>query len=157
MEEDALREQLVRLLRGGDSHGPLEASLREFPAKYANTKVDSIPHNAWQLLEHMRIAQWDILEFSRNPGHVSPRWPEGYWPESKTASSVEDWNESIDWFCADLEEMITLVNNPATDFFGEIPHGDGETLLREVQVLAAHNSYHLGQIFLLRRAVENKS
>jgi hypothetical protein len=154
VQEDALRDQLVTLLRGGDSHGPIEPSPREFPSELANAKVDSIKHTAWQLLEHMRIAQWDILEFSRNPNHVSPEFPKGYWPEVEAPPSKEDWEESVDWFSGDLEEMIELVTSPATDLYAEIPHGDGQSILREALVLAAHNSYHLGQIFMIRRALE---
>jgi hypothetical protein len=143
------------MLRGGYAHSPIEPALRAFPAEHAGVRVGPIQRTAWELLEHMRIAQWDILEFSRNANHVSPDFPDGYWPDPKTVPSEEDWEESIDWFCGDLEEMIQLVTNDRTDLFAEIPHGDGQTILREANVLAAHNAYHLGQIFQIRRAVES--
>jgi DinB superfamily len=108
-------------------------------------------HSPWQLLEHMRIAQWDILEFSRDPKHVSPKFPEGYWPNSPTPPDKDAWEKSADAFRADLKSMVKLVENESTDLFLKIPHGDGQTVMREALILADHNSYHLGQLVLLRR------
>ena len=110
-------------------------------------------HTGWQLLEHLRIAQWDILEFSRNEKHVSPKFPEGYWPKSAAPADEAAWEKSIAAFESGLREMIKLVKNPKTDLFAKIAHGDGQTILQEALVLADHNSYHLAQLVDLRRAL----
>ncbi len=117
------------------------------------TYAQGLPHTGWQLLQHARIAQWDILEFSRNPKHVSPEFPEGYWPKTPAPQAEEEWNDSMYAFRRDLREMIRLVENPRTDLHAPIPHGDGQTILREALVLADHNAYHLGQLVDLRRAL----
>ena len=115
--------------------------------------ADGLAHSGWQLLEHLRIAQWDILEFSRNVKHVSPKFPEGYWPKSAAPADESAWDKSIATFESGLREMIKLVKNPRTDLFAKIAHGDGQTILREALVLADHNSYHLAQLVDLRRAL----
>jgi hypothetical protein len=115
--------------------------------------VDGVPHTPWRLLEHMRIAQWDILEFSRDPGHVSPAFPEGYWPEGDAPPEAQAWDRSVRAFRADLQAMQDLVRDPATDLFARIPHGDGQTVLREALLVADHNAYHLGQLVMLRRCL----
>jgi hypothetical protein len=112
-----------------------------------------LPHTGWQLLEHARIAQWDILEFSRNPKHVSPGFPEGYWPKTPSPATDAEWQKSVEAFQRDLHAMVELVKNPRTDLCGKIPHGEGQTVLREALVLADHNAYHLGQLVDLRRAL----
>ena len=104
-------------------------------------------------MEHLRICQWDILEFSRDPGHVSPAFPDGYWPDSDAPPDESAWEGSIDAIVMDLNSMIDLVNNPATDLFTPIPHGDGQTVLREALLVADHNAYHLGQLMTLQRAL----
>jgi len=118
-------------------------------------KPPGAPHSAWQLLEHMRIAQSDILEFSRDGKHKSPPWPEGYWPKAETPPSAASWNNSLRSFRADLKAMAKLVGDKRTDLFAKIPHGTGQTILREALLIADHNSYHLGQIILLRRLLGN--
>jgi hypothetical protein len=115
--------------------------------------VKGLEHTAWQLLEHARLAQWDILEFSRNPDHVSPDFPEGYWPKAPVPPSPAAWDHSVRDFHYDLLQMIALVENPKIDLHAPIPHAHGQNLLREVLVLADHNSYHLGQLVDLRRAL----
>jgi hypothetical protein len=149
----ALREQLVYLLKGGGAHVHFGDALDGFPANLRGTFVKGLPHTGWQLLEHVRIAQWDILEFSRDAKHVSPDFPGGYWPKTPVPASEEDWGKSVKEFRRNLEAMIKLVKNPRTDLFKKIPHGDGQTLLREVLLLADHNSYHLGELVYLRRAL----
>jgi hypothetical protein len=114
-------------------------------------KPRAAQHTAWQLLEHLRIAQWDILEFSRKPKHVSPAWPDGYWPATPAPPDEAAWDKSVRRFRADLKAMQKLVANPASDLFAPLPHGDGQTLLREALLLADHNAYHVGQLVLLRR------
>ena len=149
----ALREQLAALLKGGNAHVPFMDALDGFPEAKRGTYAQGLPHTGWQLLEHLRIAQWDILEFSRNPKHVSPDFPEGYWPKTPGPANEEEWADSLSAFRRDLREMVRLVENPRTDLFAKIAHGDGQTILREVLVLADHNAYHLGQLVDLRRAL----
>jgi uncharacterized damage-inducible protein DinB len=110
-----------------------------------------LPYSLWELLEHMRIAQWDILEFSRDAKHASPDWPAGYWPASPGPANAKDWEKSLKEFARDLEAMKKLVANPKTDIFARIPHGTGQTILREALLVADHNSYHLGQVLTVRR------
>jgi hypothetical protein len=149
-----LREHLLYLLRGGGAHIKFEDAIEGFPAEFFNARAEGVPYTPWQLLEHMRIAQWDILEFSRSAAHVSPKWPEGYWPEEGLAADEEDWQRSVDGFRADLRQMESLVEDKANDLHAKIPHGDGQTLLREALLVADHNSYHLGALVTLRRALE---
>lgn len=150
-EPDALRKHLIELLKGGGAHADFDAALSRFPVDLAAEKPDGAPHTAWQLLEHMRIAQSDILEFSRNPKHISPKWPEDYWPKKEGPASKPDWEKSVKAFRADLKAMIELISDTASDLEARIPHGQGQTLLREALLVADHNSYHLGQLVMLRR------
>ncbi len=149
----ALRQHLVDLLKGGSAHVHFMDALEGFPPNKRGTFAPGLPHTGWQLLEHSRIAQWDILEFSRNPKHVSPGFPEGYWPKTPGPPSEAEWEKSVQEFQRDLDEMVALVRNPRAGLFAKIPHGDGQTILREALVLADHNSYHLGQLVDLRRAL----
>jgi hypothetical protein len=148
-----LREHVVHLLKGGGAHVQFMDALDGFPAGKRGTYAKGLPHTGWQLLEHTRIAQLDILEFSRNPKHVSPEFPEGYWPKTPGPRSEEEWTDSVWAFRRDLREMIRLVQNPRTDLYAKIPHGQGQTVLREALLAADHNSYHLGQLVDLRRAL----
>jgi DinB family protein len=148
---DLLREDLLNLLAGKGAHVEFDKALADFPVELRGKQVASAPHTAWQLLEHMRIAQWDILEFSRDQNHVSPEWPGGYWPIAPEPPDAKAWGASIAQFKEDLEAMRSLIRDPKSDLYSRIPHGEGQTLLREALVLADHNSYHLGQIVLLRK------
>jgi len=146
-----LREHLLRLLEGGAAHLSIEAAFRNVPAEIWGVRPENLEHSLWELLEHMRIAQWDILEFSRNPAHVSPAWPEGYWPGSPAPPSDKAWQESLAGLERQLEEMMALVRNPAVDLFEVFKWGTGQTLLREALLVADHNAYHLGQVVAVRR------
>jgi len=148
-----LRRQLVNLLKGGQAHVHFSDALHDFPLRKRGMLAKGLTHTAWQLLEHARLAQWDILEFSRNPEHVSPDWPEGYWPKTPVPPSQAVWDNSVRDFHYDLLQMIALVENPKIDLYAPIPHGQGQNILREALVLADHNSYHLGQLVDLRRAL----
>ena len=150
----SLRVHLLYLLRGGGAHIKFEEAINGFPAEFFNARADGVPYTPWQLLEHMRIAQWDILEFSRSAAHVSPKWPEGYWPEEGLAADEEDWRRSVEGFRADLRAVEALVEDEANDLYAKIPHGGGQTLLREALLVADHNAYHLGALVTLRRALE---
>jgi len=151
MDEKALREQLRKVVAWGDAHVDWPEALENFPAKLRGVRPAGAEHSAWELLEHARIAQWDILEFSRNPKHVSPDFPSGYWPKSAAPPNAAAWEKSVRAFLRDRREMQKLVANPATDLFARIPHGSGQTILREALLIADHNAYHLGQLILLRR------
>ena len=153
MNEKSLREHLVNLLSGASAHVDWKASFKGVAPKSRGVRPEGLPYSLWELLEHMRIAQWDILEFSRNSKHVSPGFPEGYWPKTPGPPSDEAWGKSVEAFQRDLTEMIKLVNDPSTDLFAKIAHGDGQTILREALVLVDHNSYHVGQLVDLRRAL----
>ena len=146
-----LRKHVIYLLNEGGAHVTFDAAVARFPAAARGKKPKGAPHTAWQLVEHMRIAQWDILEFSRNAAHVSPKFPEGYWPKSEAPPTDRAWNESLRRFRADLEAMAALVSDPKTDLLARIPHGNGQTILREALLVADHNAYHLGQLVILRR------
>jgi len=153
MDQDkALRDHLLELLRGRSAHLDFEKALAGLPPELRGTKAPGLPHTVWQLLEHLRIAQWDILEFSRNPDHVSPPWPEGYWP-SETAPDNATWDRAVEGFHRDLKAMQDLVANPKTDLYAKIPWGEGQTILREALLVADHNAYHLGQIVSVRHAL----
>ena len=148
---DPLREQIVSLLHGGHAHVTFDDAVKDFPARLRGVKPAGAPHTAWQLLEHLRIALWDILEFSRNSKHVSPKWPEGYWPKTEKPPSDAAWKKSIASINKDLQAMQKLIENPKTDLHARIPHGTGQSILREALLVADHNSYHVGQLVLLRR------
>ena len=149
--DKALRQHLLYLLTDGGAHAKFEDVVGDFPANLRGKRPANFPHTAWMLLEHMRIAQWDILEFSRNPKHASPKWPEGYWPKTETPSSAAAWTKSIAGFRKDLKAMEALVSNPKTDLYAPLSWGDGQTVLREALLIADHNAYHLGQLVTLRR------
>ncbi len=149
--DKALRQHLLHLLRGGSAHVDFEKAMADLPAELRGVKPIGTPYTAWRLLEHIRIAQWDILEFSRNPKHVSPQWPDGYWPEGDEPPSEATWDKSVKAFQADLKALQSLVADPATDLFAPIPHDDGQTVLREALLVADHNAYHLGQLVVVRR------
>jgi len=151
MEDKSLRDHLIKLLDGGDAHADFRTVIADFPAELRGKTPKGAEHSPWELLEHMRIAQWDILEFSRDPKHKSPKFPTGYWPGSEAPPDPEAWDRTVQSFCKDLKSLCDLVSDEQTDLFAKIPHGDGQTILREVLVVADHNAYHLGQMVLLRR------
>ena len=151
MNDAALRRHVLYLLRGGGAHLSFDQALARFPAKLRGAKPPGASHTAWQILEHLRIAQWDILEFSRNTKHVSPKFPDGYWPRTEAPPDKTAWARTLAAFRSDLRAMQKLVQNPATDLFAPLPHGDGQTILREALLVADHNAYHLGELVLVRR------
>lgn len=151
VNEKALREQLAKLLNGGEAHANWRGVLADMPENLQGVKPEGAPHTPWQLLEHMRIAQWDILEFSRNPKHVSPQFPAGYWPATEGPPDSAAWQKSVDSFGRDLAEMRKLVADSKIYLFERIAHGEGQTILREALLAADHNAYHLGQMVLVRK------
>lgn len=150
-KKEALREQVVDLLNSSHAHATFEAAIKGLPVELRGKLPKNAEHSPWQILEHLRIAQWDILEFSRDPKHVSPEWPGGYWPRSPAPPDEKAWDKSVRAFRRDLKAMCDLVNDVSLDLFAKIPHGDGQTILREAFLLADHNAYHVGQLVLVRR------
>jgi hypothetical protein len=149
--DKALREHLVNLIRGGHAHADFDTAIKNLPAALRGKRPKRAEHSPWEILEHLRIAQWDIVEFSRDPKHQSPDWPSGYWPSSPTPPDEKSWDKSVRAFRKDLNAMCALVEDPSTDLFAKIPHGDGQTILREALLVADHNAYHLGELVLVRR------
>ena len=147
----ALREHLVNLLTLAQAHATFDQAVKGLPAELRGKAPKGAEHTPWQLLEHLRIAQWDILEFSRNPKHESPKWPEGYWPQEKAPLDEKAWDRSVRAVERDLKAMCELVRDAKTDLFAKIPHGDGQTILREALLVADHNAYHVGQLVLMRK------
>lgn len=154
MDERVLRDQLIAQLEGGQAFLPVVRILDGFPVAYAGARMMGIAHTPWELLEHLRIAQWDILSFTLDPKHVTPPWPDEHWPKASSPGSVDEWTSSVDRFLAELEQVKCLARNPEIPLFEKIPHGSGQTYLREVLLVAEHNAYHLGQLLMLRRAFE---
>lgn len=150
-DDKALRKQLQRLLTSSEAHADWKDAVGDMPANLRGVRPKGSSYSPWQLLEHMRIAQWDILEFSRNAKHISPKFPDGYWPASEAPSDNAAWDKSIRAFEKDREAMSKLIANPKTDLFAPIAHGSGQTIFREALLLADHNAYHLGQFVLLRK------
>jgi DinB superfamily len=149
--DKSLRDQLIQLLNSGHAHASFDDAVEGFPPELRGKKVKDLPYSAWMLLEHMRLAQWDILEFSRSAKHQSPKFPEGYWPATADPPQESSWDESIKSFRADLKAMQKLVSDPKTDLNKPFPWGDGQNVLREALLIADHNAYHLGEFIVLRR------
>jgi hypothetical protein len=149
--DKAVRDHVLDLLRGGGAHVPFEKAVADLPARLRGAKPEGLPFSPWRLLEHMRLAQWDILEFSRDPKHVSPDWPSGYWPEADAPPGAAAWDKSIKAFRSDLAAMQDLVADKSNDLLAPFAHGDGQTLLREALLVADHNAYHVGELVAVRR------
>ena len=147
----ALRQHLIALLNGGQAHATFDDAVKNLPPNLRGKKPDNFPHSPWMILEHLRIAQSDILAFSRDSKHASPKWPEGYWPKSASPANAGAWTKSVNQFRADLKQMQELIHNPKTDLFAKIPWGDGQTILREALLVADHNAYHIAQLVDVRR------
>jgi hypothetical protein len=152
-QDKSLRDHLLYLLKGGGAHIGFDDAMGDWTLQLAGVLVANFPHTAWMLLEHMRLAQWDILDFSRDSKHVSPPWPEGYWPASATPPDEKAWTASMSAFKKDLRTMERLVSDRRVDLYAPIPWGDGQTILREALLLADHNAYHLGQLVMLRKSI----
>ncbi|HET9234061.1 MAG TPA: DinB family protein, partial [Candidatus Eisenbacteria bacterium] len=147
-------KEMLQLLEGGAAHRTFEDAVKEFPVHIRGKTVEGIAHTPWQILEHLRLAQWDILEFCRNADHKSPPWPEGYWPEDTAPPSDTAWDESVKLFLKDRASLARWIQDPDSDLLASVPDEDGPSLLHEIVITAQHNSYHMGQLLLLRRALE---
>lgn len=153
-DNPSLRKHLDNLLQMEGAHISFDDAVTDFPEALRGTKPPGAPHSAWELLEHLRLAQEDILDFSRNPAYVDRTFPDDYWPASPEPPSDEAWQQSVRQFQQDLAEMRALIADEAHDLYAPLPHGTGQTLLREALVVADHNSYHLGQLVFLRKLLE---
>ncbi len=149
-----LRDHVLYLLRGGGAHIDFDSAIDGIPVELRGAKPDGVPHSPWRLLEHLRICQWDILEYSRNADHVSPDFPDGYWPDGDAPPTEEAWDRSVAMFRADLMAMQNLVAGPSVDLLSLVPCGHQDhTILREALLVADHNAYHIGQLVIVRRAL----
>jgi len=153
-KDEALRDHLVQLLDGGHAHITFKDAIKNFPIDQVGVRPEGSPHSAWELLEHIRIAQNDILRFSQSADYQSPKWPQGYWPASPAPEKPELWMRSVRAIKKDLAEFIAMIRDPKRDLYRPFAWGDGQTLLREALLIADHNSYHLGQLVLVRKALE---
>lgn len=149
--ENTLVKDLISLLEKGNAHASLDKALENVPFKLLGEKPGNLPYSIWQLTEHVRLAQWDLLEFSSNPKHVSPSWPDGYWPVKTAPKDAAAWKNCVSQIKKDRLSFINLVKRAGNDLYKPFEHGDGQTLLKEALVLADHNSYHTGEIIIIRR------
>jgi hypothetical protein len=154
--DKVIRDQLLALLRAGNAHMSFSDAVSGFPLKEINRRLPNASYTVWHLLEHTRIAQWDILEFVRNPRHISPEFPAGYWPREDRMATASQWKKTIKGFLNDLKAVEKLVKDPRTDFFSPIPHAKDYTLFLEILTLADHNAYHVGELVTLRRVLNMK-
>jgi len=150
---DPLRKQLLRLLDGLDAHMTFEEAVADFPDRVINLRPPNVPYTPWHIVEHLRITQWDILEYIRNPDHVSPDWPVGYWPSPDATATPRQFADSVAAFVADKSALRAIAADPATDLLAPIPHTPGHSVLREVRICADHNAYHVGEFAILRQVM----
>jgi hypothetical protein len=150
-DDKVLRKELLALLDGGNAHMSFDDAVADFPMEMINAKPANCPYSFWHLVEHIRITQWDILEFVVDPGHKSPRWPEGYRPRPSEKTDEAGWAKSVSGVLADLERLKRIAADPATEFFAPLPHAPGYTIFRELLLAADHNSHHVGELAIMRQ------
>lgn len=150
-QDQSLRDHLRQLLDWGDAHADFDRVVADVPAQVQGVRPEGLPYSLWQLLEHMRLAQADILDFCRNPQYRQPSWPADYWPPTEAPPDAGDWERSVAAFRADRQALVEMIDDPGLNLFAEIEHGDGQTYLREVLLAADHNAYHLGEMVAVRR------
>lgn len=154
MSDRDLRAHIERLLDWTDAHTPFDEAVDGVPVALRGTRPPGSPHSAWELLEHLRVAQRDILNFCRNPQYSELAWPDDYWPSRPDPPTADAWEASVHAFRSDLEDLKGLAANPHIELLARIPHGSGQTYLRELLMVADHNAYHIGQLVAVRRALE---
>jgi hypothetical protein len=153
-QDQALRQHLLNLLRVRQAHMTFEDAVAGFPPGFMNIQPPNVPYTPWHLLEHLRITQWDILDYMRNPHYQEMQWPDEYWPPREAQADQAAWDKTIRAFLRDLAAIEAIVKDPQTDLFAPIPHGyDGHTILREVMLVADHNAYHIGELGILRQVL----
>nr|BBH86569.1 hypothetical protein KTC_13200 [Thermosporothrix sp. COM3] len=151
--DEVLRQQLRTLLLKGNAHMTFDDAVAAFPAEQMNQRPPNVSYTPWHLLEHIRIAQWDILDFIRNPNYIAPAWPSGYWPAPDALTDREGWEATIASFHADQRALVAIIDDPKTDLYAPIPHGDGQNILQEILTVADHNAYHIGEFAILRQVM----
>lgn len=149
-----MRDVLLHLLAGEGAHMTFDEAVADFPMDAINHRAPNVPYSFWHLLEHLRIAQWDILEFVRNPEHVSPGWPRGYWPDEEAETDPAGWRQTVEQFRSDLAAMQAIAADESIDLNVELPHAPGYTYLREILLVADHNAYHVGEFAILRQVMD---
>ncbi|HXS36966.1 MAG TPA: DinB family protein [Flavipsychrobacter sp.] len=154
-QDDIVREQLIKLLQGEQAHASFDNAINGLHEKLRGVVPENLPYSIWQIVEHIRITQWDILEFSRNANHRSPKWPESYWPKEKDPKDNAQWEKTIKQIKEDQDEFVELLKDEGSDLYKPFPWGDGQNLLREAMLIADHNSYHTGEIIVIRRLLKN--
>jgi hypothetical protein len=150
---EEIRVQLVDLLLKGNAHMSFAEAVEDFPLAKINVKFPNGAYSAWGLLEHMRIAQNDILDFITNPKYQDKAWPSDYWPHPTTVATTSDWHRTIELFHKDQQALVALINNQKTNLFVRIPHGTGQNILKEIMVVADHNAYHIGEFAIIRQVM----
>lgn len=155
MNDKSLRKHLINLLKGNLVHMPFDEAVSDFPVEFINVKPPNVPYTFWHLVEHLRITQWDILDFCRNPNYVYIKWPDDYWPKQYEKATEKDWEKSVKDFQGDFEEFLAIVKNPKNDLFKAFAWGEGQTLLREALLVADHNAYHVGELAILRQVTSS--
>jgi hypothetical protein len=151
--DTVMREHILELLAGGHAHMPFEEAIADFPMAHINTVFPNGTYTPWHLLEHLRISQWDILDFIRNPNYQEMEWPKDYWPPQDQQATPEDWERTVQSFQADMRQLQEMVKDPATDLYAKIPHGTGQTIFREMLLVADHNAYHIGEFAIMRQVM----
>lgn len=153
-ENNVIRKQLIKFLRGGHAHASFEEAVASFPTNKINEQAPNSTYTPYRLLEHIRITQWDILDFIRNPNYKYMEWPKDYWPPKGKKATKAGWQKTIRDFKRDLAELIKIVQSPKTDLYRKIPHGEGQTILREALLVIDHNTYHIGEFCILREVMQ---
>lgn len=152
--DQELRKQLVALLIVRQAHMSFEDAVADFPPEHINTRATNVTYTFWHLLEHLRRTQWDILDYIRNPNYVWQKWPDEYWPAEEETTDLVGWDNTIEQFLADRQALVDIIQNPDTDLYAQIPHGsEGHNVLREIEVIGAHNAYHIGELGNLRQVM----
>jgi DinB superfamily len=149
--ENSLKKDLLALLTGADAHASFDDAIRNLPPELRGQHPANAPHSAWEIVEHLRIAQWDIVEYALNPKHKSPDFPAGYWPQSPEPPDAKAWEKSVESFRKDRKKLVAAIEDSSTDLLAPIPHANNQTLLSKTLLLADHNAYHIGQLILTRR------
>ncbi len=148
---DPIREHIVKLLGWDEAHVGFDAAVANLAEPLRGRRVDGFPHSVWELVEHLRLAQRDLLDFCRDPNYVAPKWPDDYWPSSAAPPDSAAWDRSLSAFRADRQALQAFAADPALDLTARIPHGTGQTYLRSILLVADHNAYHIGQVVAVRQ------
>lgn len=153
--DQTLRQHIVNLLTVRQAHMTFDDAVKDFPLDKINTRPPNVPYTPWHLVEHLRISQWDILDYMRNPAYQSREWPKDYWPAQEAETDAAGWQRSLDAFRADLAAVVAIVRDPQTDLMAQLAHGEpGHTILREAMLVADHNAYHIGELGILRQVMD---